>query len=230
VGIFRRVSDILTANVNDMLDRAENPEKLIRQVIREMDEAVQAAKRNVAQVIAGQKKLEKELQTNKRLCEEWQRKAQQAVEMDRDDLARTALGRKREHENLVATLEQQHTSGQQSVDNLRQTLKGLEAKLADAKRRKMVLVARKKTAEAQMAAQGNLARGADSSKAGSFARFERFEEQVDDLEAEAQALQEINEAEATAEAEFEGMDQGADIEIELEQLKRKVKGKSRKKK
>ena len=224
------MSDILTANVNDLLDKAENPEKLIKQVVREMEEAVQAAKRNVAQVMAGQKKLEKEVQTNKRLVDEWQKKAQQAVELDRDDLARKALARKKEHQNLVITLEQQYAAGEGTTANLRQTLKGLEAKLADAKRKKLMLVARKKTAEAQIAAQDSLARGADSSKAEAFAKFERFEEKVEDLEAEADALKAVNEAEAAVEAEFEEMDEEADIEIELGRLKKQTKKGQAKKK
>ncbi len=225
MGVFRRVSDILTANVNDMLDQAEDPEKMIKQVIREMEEAIRGARRTVAQVIASQKKLEREAQTNKRLVDEWQRKAQQAVDMDRDDLARTALTRRREHETLVATLEQQHSAGQASADNLRQTLKGLEAKLADAKRRKTMLVARKKTAEAQISAQNGLAAGTRKADgADSFARFERMEEQVDDLEAEAAALHELSDVQ-TADAEFDSLDEQADVEIELEALKKKSKKK-----
>ncbi|NIQ98869.1 MAG: hypothetical protein GTN78_01505, partial [Gemmatimonadales bacterium] len=132
---------------------------------------------------------EKELETNKRLVDEWQRKAEQAVEMDRDDLARKALTRKREYGNLVGSLEQQYEAGQGTADGLRQTLRGLEAKLADAKRRKATLIARKRTAEAEIAAENHLARAGRGAKAAtSFAKFEHFEEQVDDLEAEAGAL------------------------------------------
>ncbi len=224
MGVFKRVSDILTANVNDLLDRAEDPEKMIRQIIREMEEATRGAKRNVAQVLASQKKLEREGQTNKRLADEWQRKAQQAVDLERDDLARTALTKKREHETLAATLEQQHSAGQQSAESLRQTLRGLEAKLADAKRRKLMLVARKKTAQAQIAAQNGLATGRDATGADSFARFARLEEQVDDLEDEAAALQELSEVDAAAD-EFDEIDGQAAVEIELEQLKMKGKKK-----
>ena len=91
----------------------------------------------------------------------------------------------------------------------------------------MMLIARKKTAEAQIAAQDKLATGTAQSKADSFAKFERFEEQVEDLEAEAQALKEIDEAETAAESEFEESVDQADIEIELEQLKKQVrKGKT----
>lgn len=223
MGIFRRMTDIMTANVHDLLDRAENPEKMVKQIVREMEEAVQAAKRNTAQVMASQKKLEKEIQTNKRLRDEWQKKAEQAVEMDRDDLARQALSRRSEHDNLVATLERQHSEGEGSVQNLRQTLKGLEAKLAEAKRQKMMLVARKRTADARIAAGDSLAKGADKSKSDAFAKFERLQEQVGDLEAEADALTEINAAEAAIQAEFDGLEPGADVELELLQLKKKAK-------
>ena len=226
MSIFGRVSDILTANIHEMLDRAEDPEAMVKQVIREMDEALQAARRNMARAIAGQRKLEKELQANKRLRDEWQQKAEQAIDLDRDDLARKALARKREHEDLVATLEEQSKAAEQTTGNLRRTLRALDAKLADAKRRRTMLVARKKAAEAQIAAEGHLAKGRDTAKAASFAKFERFEEGVEDLEAEATALAEISE-EAAVDAEFADLaDDEADIEIELEELKRK-KGKAK---
>ncbi|KPJ69667.1 MAG: hypothetical protein AMS14_11405 [Planctomycetes bacterium DG_20] len=225
MGVFRRLSDIVTANVNDMLDRAENPEKMIKQIVREMEEAVQAAKRNVAEAMASQKKLEKELETGKRLRDEWQRKAQQAVEMDREDLAREALIRKREQEHVIAALEPQLDSTRKSTDSMRQTLKALSAKLADAKRQKTLLVARKKTAEARISAEDKLSKGARKSKIDSFARFDRMEEVVADREREADALQEITAGEMAVETELEGLDgdNDTDIEIELEALKEKAK-------
>ena len=221
MGVFGRLSDIVTANVHDMLDKAENPEKMLKQIIREMEEAIGGAKRNLAQAMAGQKKLDKELQTNKRLRDEWQRKAQEAVGLDNDELARRALSRKKEHETLIESLQDQHGSAQQAVDSMRKTLKALDAKLADAKRRKQILVARKKTAQAQIAAQDGLAKGA--AKASAFAKFDRMEEQVTDLESEAEAMQEISEEERASEEELEKLDEGDDIELELAKLKAQAK-------
>jgi phage shock protein A len=227
MGIFGRMSDILTANINDLLDRAEDPEKMLKQVIREMEDAVQGAKRNVAQVLAGQKKLEKEAQTNKRLVDEWQAKAEQAMEAGREDLARTALKRKREYQELVATLDQQHASGQGTADTLKQTLRGLEAKLADAKRHKMMLAARKKTAQAELAAHDRLGGADGRSGQAAFGKFERFEEQVDDLEAEAAAMKELSEEDTAVETEFEDLEADAHLEIEMEELRRKTKKKGK---
>ena len=99
----------------------------------------------------------------------------------------------------------------------------MEAKLAEAKRKKTMLIARKKTAEARIAAEDQLATGARKSKASSFAKFDRLEEKVDDLEAEAEALKELGEAEVAVAAEFEELEEGTDIEIELEELKRQTK-------
>lgn len=223
MGIFKRLSDIMTANVNDMLDRAEDPEKMMKQIIREMDEAIQGAKRNVAQAIAGEKKLGKELETNKRLRDEWHKKAQEAVALDREDLARKALTRKKEHESVIAGLEPQHVEAEKTAENLRKTLGALQAKLADAKRRQTVLIARKKTAEAQMAAQNGLSRARGKSKAESFAKFERFEEQVNDMEAEASALEDVNQADTVVDEEFEKLGKEDDIELELQKMKQQAK-------
>lgn len=223
MGIFKRLSDIMTANVNDMLDKAEDPEKMMKQIIREMDEAIQGAKRNVAQAIAGEKKLGKELETNKRLRDEWHKKAQEAVALDREDLARKALTRKKEHESVIGGLEPQHVEAEKTAERLRKTLGALQAKLADAKRRQTVLIARKKTAEAQMAAQNGLSKASGKSKAESFAKFERFEEQVNDMEAEAAALDEINQADTAVDEEFEKLGKEDDIELELQKMKQQAK-------
>jgi phage shock protein A len=222
MGIFKRLSDIITANVNDLLDRAEDPEKMIKQVVREMEEAVEAARRNAAQAMASQKKLARELETDRRLRDEWEKKAVQALEGGREDLAREALGRKKEYEALIETLQAQFDKGEGTCHNLRQTLRALQAKLAEAKRKQLILSARRKAAEAELAAQSKL--GGARDKAAAFAKFDAMEEKVEDLEAQAEALKELNEAEGGLEAELEDLSQEkADIEKELAALKSKLK-------
>lgn len=223
MGLFKRLTDIITANVNDLLDRAEDPEKMIKQVVREMEDAVEAARRYTAQAMAGQKKLEKELQLDRRMRDEWEKKALEAVEAGRDDLARRALARKKEYDCLIDSLQAQFDTGTQTCDNLRATYRALQAKLADAKRKQLLLAARRRAAEAEIAAQSKLADG--KGKAKSFAKFARFEDKVVELEAEAEALKQLGVEDGELEAEFSALSgEKAEVEAELEALKKRVKG------
>lgn len=222
MGIFKRLSDIITANMSDMLERAEDPEKMIGQVVGEMEEAVAVARRNTAQAIAEQKRLDKELGTNRRLRDEWRRKACESLQQDQESQARRALMRKNEHQSVIDSLDQQDEAVRVSCEALKRTLKALEAKLADARRRKRILATRKKIAEAQAAAQDGLARGRATTGARSPERFDRLEEQVTEMEAQADALREMGEADQTVADELDGMQAQDDIDREIEQIRREL--------
>ncbi len=217
MGIFKRISDILSANINHLLDKAEDPEKMIKQVINEMYEKIQEARTATAQAIAAEKQLKKELDVNQQQVEEWRTKAMQTVEAGDDDLARKALSRKKEHEHIVAGLQTQWESSHAAAENLKVQFQALQAKLAEAKRKQSALIARQRAAEAQRDIQKTLS-NVDIDKSA-FDKFDRMEEKVEQMEAEAQAMTELATEDASLEKEFQDIGDKEEIEDELAKLK-----------
>jgi phage shock protein A len=221
MGIFQRINDIVSANLNDMVEGWEEPEKMLKQAIREMEVSIEDSKRSVAKAMASEKMLGKELLENHRHSDEWQRRAEQAVETGNDDLARKALARKQEHEKVVAALSDQHTASQEAVLTLRRQLEAMQAKLADAKRRLGTLVVRKKAAD--MRARVQLGTADATLNTDAFAKFDRLREKVEMAEAEAEALRELSGA-ATSDngTSTVASDENLEVDAELLKLKKKL--------
>lgn len=222
MGIFSRISDIISANINYLLDKAENPQATIKQIIREMEEGVAGAKRSAATAIAAEKRLKHELDENRRQSAFWKNKATQALEADREDLARRALLRKRELDDLVAGLEQQHKSAQDTTENLKTTLRALEARLSEARRKEQHLHARRAALAAQKDLEGAVGIDYDATHEA-FRKFDKLEQEIIAAEAEAAAHSEVNRSLSGLEAEFAELDAQNDIDAELEALRREVK-------
>ena len=202
-----------------MLDRAEDPEKMIKQMIAEMQEKIQEARNATAQAIAAEKRLKKEIDSNAQQLQDWRAKAEGAVQSDNDDLARKALMRKKEHEHILAGLQPQWESSKAAADDLKVQLQALEAKLAEAKRKQSALAARQRAAEAQQHIHKTI--GKVEIDRSAFQTFARMEEKVEQMEAEAQAMAELNAESAAVDEEFRQLEDKDDIERELEQLKAK---------
>lgn len=214
--IFKRLSDIVSSNLNDLLDRAEDPAKMVTQILREMEEGLEAARRVTTQTVVDEKKLQKELDRNRALVGEWQRRAVQAVEAGRDDLAKKALARKMEIESVLGSLGSQHETAKATAEQMKGTLKALEARLAEAKRRQATLVARKKLADAKRTVATNMDRARrEEGDLAAFARFDRMARKVEDTEAEAEARLEV----AGETLEVEELGASEQIEEELKKLK-----------
>jgi len=221
MGIFKRINDIVSANLNDMVESWEEPEKMLKQAIREMEVSIEDSKRSVAKAMASEKMLGKELLENHRQADEWQRRAEQAVESGNDDLARKALARKQEHEKVAAALVDQHTASQEAVVALRRQLEAMQAKLADAKRRLSTLVVRKKAAD--MRARVQLGASDATLNTDAFAKFDRLREKVEMAEAEAEALRELSGSTATENGTSEIVaDEDFEVDAELVKLKKKL--------
>jgi phage shock protein A len=158
---------------------------------------------------------------NHRQADEWQRRAEQAVETSNDDLARKALARKQEHEKVAAALSDQHTASQEAVVTLRRQLDAMQAKLADAKRRLGTLVVRKKAAD--MRARVQLGAGDAKLNTDAFAKFDRLREKVEMAEAEAEALRELSGSTATENGTSPiADDEDLEVDAELMKLKKKL--------
>jgi len=188
MNFFQRISNLLKANFNDLISRAEDPEKVLNQAIDDMKKQLHEAKSRVAIAIADEKRLLQQTKAQQASTDEWEKKAMAAVRASRDDLAVQALAKKKECEAAALQFEQQHGEQLAAVDELKRALTGLTAKIDEAGRKRAVLVARVKRAEAQKAIAETLSVAGDRS---AFSTFERMSEKVDRIEAEAGASLEV---------------------------------------
>jgi phage shock protein A len=222
MGLFSRFKRALKSNINDMISKAENPEKMLNQLIIEMNEQLIESKKTVAASIADEKKLERQMLLNKEQSDEWERKAVLAVKANKDDLAKEALLRKQEYDGISHQYQQQWESQHNSVEQLKGNLRQLQQKIEEAQRKKNLLVARAKRAEAQKRIQQTMKGFSDTS---AFEAFDRMAEKVDQIEAEADAMQEIEapEGEETLEKQFQALEASpGSADQLLEDLKAKM--------
>ncbi len=188
MGIFSRLGTLIKSNINDLITKAEDPEKMLTQVLLEMQQQLVEAKKAVAVAIADEKKLQKQYVAETDKAKEWERKAMVAVRAGDDNLARQALGRKQEHENISTQFQQQWIQQKQAVEKLKDALRLLNNKIEEAKRKKNILIARKKRAEAQQQIANTMQGLGDTS---AFDTFDRMAERIQLMEAEAEAGAEL---------------------------------------
>jgi len=223
MGIFERLKTVISSNINDMINKAENPEKMLNQLLVDMNEQMIESKKAVAMAIADEKKLEREALENKRQAEEWEKKAMLAVRAGRDDLAKEALLRKQEYEGYAGQLFTQWQAQKTSVEKLKDSLRQLQNKIDEASRKKNILIARAKRAEAQD--KINKTMSSLQGNKSAFDTFERMSKKVDELEARTEATKELEDATsgATLERQFAQLESsGAGADVMLEELKRKM--------
>jgi len=224
MGIFSRLKTLISANVNDMIGKAEKPEKMLNQLIVEMNEQLIESKKAVAMAIADEKKLEREKDTQLAQSKDWERKAMLAVNAGKDDLAKEALLRKQEYDNAFLEYKKQWDAQKTSVDQLKESLRELQNKIEEAQRKKNLLIARAKRAEAQQKIQDTIS--TVSGNRSAFEAFDRMAAKVDQMEAMADASKELDDLSKNASldkrfAELEKSDTAADAL--LLELKEKMK-------
>ncbi len=219
-GILDRISTILRSNINAALDNAEDPEKMLDQILRDMNEAIQQAKGQVATVIAQEKQMEAERVGAERQAKEWEDKASRAVKAGRDDLAVECLRRKKDFDGIAQTYQQQYDSQHAMTTKLRSQLELLMRKRDDAARNRDVMIARHRQAIAQqqiskqMAALSNL----DSSS-----ELSRMDRRIREREARAAAEMELNSgATASIDDQLMQLDAGDTMDDELKSLKSRM--------
>jgi len=188
MGLFSRFKRAVKSNINDMISKAENPEKMLNQLIVEMNEQLIESKKTVAAAIADEKKLERQMVMNREQAAEWERKAMLAVKSGEDNLAKEALLRKQEYDNTVRQYQTQWQAQAESVEQLKGALRQLQQKIEEAQRKKNLLIARAKRAQAQKRMQQTMSSMADTS---AFEVFDRMSEKVEQIEAEVDAMREI---------------------------------------
>ncbi len=222
MGIFSRLGTLIKSNINDLITKAEDPEKMLSQVLLEMQQQLVEAKKAVAVAIADEKKLQKQYTAETDKSKEWERKAMVAVRAGDDNLARQALGRKQEHETIATQFQQQWISQKQAVEKLKDALRLLNNKIEEAKRKKNILIARKKRAEAQQQIANTMQGLGDTS---AFDTFDRMAERIQLMEAEAEAGAELagELSGDTLESKFHALEAGGGSEDDsLNELKAKM--------
>jgi len=219
MGIFDRISRLLRANVNDALDSAEDPEKMLDQLVRDMAEEIRRARGQVAAMIAQEKELAADKAEGDRMSAEWQRRAEMAVAQGKDELAREALRRKRDSDENARVYGEQLTAQQQTVSRLKNQLQELENKYDQMESKRDALIARSRRAKAQQQVSESLG---NLPASGAASEFERFERRVRTTEAKAAASSEM--AELDDDDDFAALDRDMGVEDELSALKAKRGG------
>lgn len=220
MGIFGRIADIFKANVNDALDKMENPEKMIKQMVIEMQEAIAKATSGLAQAMAQEKKLERDYKKYQQAAENWEQKAMQALNSGNEDLARKALAKKAEVEGQANQYKGMYESAAATTAKLKNQVEQLKAKLNEARMKESTLIARNQAAKAQK----QIAKQVGSFDSGStFAKFDKWEEKILKNEAEAEAFTELSEgSDVTLDDEFKQLEQNSQVDDDLARLRAKL--------
>ena len=220
MGIFTRVRDIVNSNINAVLDKAENPEKLVKQMIREMEDTLIEIKAACAGAMAGQKKAERDLEQNQRMAAHWEERAEMAVARDRDNLAREALRAKQQYLNESHSMQNVVDQLSGLVDQYKGDIIQIEEKMTTAREKQRTLVQRHTRATQHKKAQQQI-RKLDTSQV--MVRFDEFEQRLDRAEAESELVNYGRPKPASLEEEFRAIERDETIENELNALKEKAK-------
>jgi phage shock protein A len=217
MGIFSRLADIVNSNINAILDRAEDPEKLIRLIIQEMEDTLVEVRSSAVRTIAEKKEIERRLATLEREQEEWQRRAELAVTKGREDLAKGALLAKTRVAQGLAALQHQRQQIEDALAKQNEDIGKLQAKLADAKAREKAIAARQKTAVNRIKLRTRLY---DERITDAFARFEHVERALDQMEGKVEAF-DLGRKPSLAE-ELAGLEAETSVDEELKALKERL--------
>src|SRR4051812_6207232 len=224
MGIFDRFSALLKSNINDLISRAEDPEKMLTQILVDMRGQLVKAKQQVASAIADEKRLRDQADAEYKQAQDWERRAMLAVQEGRDDLAKQALVRHAEHLSHGQQLEATWESHRHETEKLKNQLRDLNDKIEEAKRKKNLLVARQRRAQAQQRIAETMS---SLSEKSAFEAFARMEERIETNERQIQASAEIDDEFSgdTLQRDFKALEKGAggvSVDNQLLALKQKM--------
>ncbi|WCL54214.1 phage shock protein PspA [Gimibacter soli] len=222
MGIFSRLNDIINSNINAILDKAEDPEKIIRMVIQEMEDTLVEVRSNAARIIADQKDVERRIAKLASAQADWEAKAELAISKGRDDLAKGALMEKARLAETVGHLEAELGHLREALVHAEEDVIKLDAKLREARAKKATIQTRTKSAVNQVRVRRNLY---DPRIRDAFDRFDKVDARIDRLEGEAAAMDLGRSKEATLADEINALESEGEIDAELAALKAKVSGK-----
>ncbi|MFQ1651574.1 phage shock protein PspA [Aeromonas veronii] len=215
MSIFSRLADIINSNLTALLDKAEDPQKMVRLIIQEMEDELVKERSNLARFLASQKEIGRQVARHQERVDEWQAKAELALTKGREDLARAALIEKKKQSELSETLYREQQAVDSGIEKLGEEIRQLEAKLEDARARQKAMAIRSEAASSRLNVQSQVARGESQAVVS---KFERMERRIDEMEARAD-LGQSDKALAQQFAELEVDDQ---ISKELEAMRQKL--------
>ena len=224
MGIFDRLSTLLRSNINDLINSAEDPEKMLNQIIVDMRDQLAKAKQQVATAIADEKRLRDQTDAEYRLAQDWEQKAMLAVQAGKDELAKQALVRHTEHLEHANVLENTWQQHREESEKLKNSLRDLNDKIEEAKRKKNLLIARQRRAQAQKRIADTMS---SLSEKSAFDAFSRMEERIDASERQLKASMEIDQEFSgdRLASEFKQLEKGAtsvSADMQLLALKQKM--------
>lgn len=217
MSIFDRVRDLISANINAMLDAAEDPEKMAEEYLRQLNTELYEVKTNVASAMADATKLNNKEAQYLAETDQWASKAEAALRANDEGLAKAALARKVQSQKLAQQYTQQSDAQDQQVEQLQQALVQLETRIAETRAKKELIIAKKNRAQTQAAMQ-RMARGLGN--VGALDKLDQLEERVDDELARADAMAKLESG--TLESKFRDLERDQEIDSELAELKRKL--------
>ena len=223
MGILTRIFNLFRATTSDLLDKAEDPGKMIKQMISDLEAQKKKAKEQMTEALALQKRLERDTEKEHQEAEKWEQKAILAVQNEKDDLAKEALTRKNEHLRRALDFEKQLEMHQNNADSLKESYQTMEDKIDEIKRKQGLLSVKQKQAEAQENIYKTIEGLGDTS--GIMDTIERAEEKVENLQARAEAYQEISmeSDQESLEKKFKELEhESPDMEMELLELKKRA--------
>jgi phage shock protein A len=220
MGIFSRFSDIVNSNINAILDKAEDPEKMVRLIIQEMEDTLVEVRSASAKTLANKKEIANQINKLQAEALDWKGKAELAISKDREDLSRAALQEKKKCDDHANVLVNELKLVEEQIGKLQGEVGQLQDKLADAKTRQKAIIMRQKTVSSRLEVKRTL----DSTKVESaMGRFEQYERKIDDLESQVDAY---DLGKKTLADEFAELESGQEIENELAALKKKMQAKT----
>ncbi len=218
MSVFKRFSDVLNSNVNAMLDKAENPEKLVRMIISEMENTLLNVRTESAKTIADKKEMERQIKNFEAEIESWQKRAELALAKGREDLAKQALQEKHRIEQAIEAQTKEFALLEVAIERLDHDIAKLQSKLNEAVARRKAIVARHETVKATI----HLRKRIDTKNIDeALNRFDRFEKRMDELEAEVEAMDLGRNVSLSQ--QIDSLQDDEDLDRELDQLKAKLK-------
>lgn len=220
MGIFSRFTDIVNSNINSILDKAEDPEKMVRLIIQEMEDTLVEVRSASAKTIASKKEISSQINKVQNESGDWKAKAELAISKDREDLARAALQEKKKCDEHAKALSSELNGVDEQITKLQSEVGQLQDKLADAKTRQKAIILRQKTVSSRLEVKKTLDSGKVDAAMG---RFEQYERKIDDLESQVDAY---DLGKKTLADEFAELETDDEIDDELAALKKNMKSKT----
>ena len=219
MGIFSRMADIINSNINALLDKAEDPQKLIQLIIQEMEDTLVEVRSSSVKVLADRKTAKRQIQQLQKYVEEWDNKARIAVQKGREDLARAALYEKQTQTEAIRTIETELIALDEHIEQLDKEIEQLQQKLNDARSKQKTLTMRSKTVESRLKVKQQINR---DSITGAFARYEGLERRMDRLEGQIESMDLGQNPGGDLHTQFDAMLNNDKINDELSRLKQEL--------